>query len=300
MRSCLFIVLLLCLGSAGASADAGDSSTAQRYTFYEIISHDGVPLNVVETGNPDGAPVVFLHGFSQSYLSWRAQLDDPELAQRFRLIALDLRGHGASGKPWLPEAYRGHEPWADDLAMVMQTLDIHQPWLVAWSFGGFVALDYVRRHGQAPLAGLLFTGSHGGLIRRPVGEAPEYSNDLQAAIDNAREFMGLMSVEPVPEDVRVRGEFSHVMLPPYVRRAFVGKNLDNVDLIDELTLPMLLVIGEDDFSMNVETISETLAHKSNIELSVYPGVGHSPFVEATPQFNAELVELISRGQAAQP
>lgn len=299
MRS-LLLAVLLCLGSAGAAAESSDTSSAQSYTFHEIISHDGVPLNVVETGNPDGAPVVFLHGFSQSYLSWRAQLDDPELAQHFRLIALDLRGHGASGKPWVPEAYQGHEPWADDLAMVMQTLDIHQPWLVAWSFGGFVALDYVRRHGQAPLAGLLFTGSHGGLIARPNGETPEFSNDLQAVIDGAREFMGLMSVEPVPEDVRVRGEFSHVMLPPYVRRAFVGKNLDNTDLVDELTLPMLLVIGEDDFSMNVEAISGTLAHKPNIELRVYAGVGHSPFVEATPRFNADLVEFISRAQDARP
>ena len=300
MRSHLLIVLLLCLGAAGAAADSSDSSTAQRYTFHEIISHDGVPLNVVETGNPDGAPVVFLHGFSQSYLSWRAQLDDPDLAQRFRLVALDLRGHGASGKPWVGEAYQGYEPWADDLATVMQALDIHQPWLVAWSFGGFVALDYVRRHGQTPLAGLLFTGSHGGLIRRPVGEVPEVSNDLQAAIDGAREFMNLMSVEPPSEEVRIRGEFSHVMLPPYVRRAFVGKNLDNTDLIDELTLPMLLVIGEADFTLNVPAISEALAHRSNIDVRVYSGVGHSPFVEATPRFNADLVELISRGHEARP
>lgn len=300
MRSQLLVVLLLCLGSAGAVADTGDASTEPHYTFHEIISHDGVPLNVVEAGNPDGEPVVFLHGFSQSYLSWRAQLDDPDLVRQFRLIALDLRGHGASGKPWLPEAYQGYEPWADDLAMVMQTLDLRQPWLVAWSFGGFVALDYVRRHGQAPLAGLLFTGSHGGLIRRPDGEVPEVSNDLQAVIDGAREFMGLMSVEPLPEDVRVQGEFSHVMLPPYVRRAFVGKNLDNVDLIGELTLPMLLVLGDTDFSLNVEAISEALAHKSNIELRVYAGIGHSPFVEATPRFNADLVELIHSGQAPQP
>lgn len=300
MRSHLLAVLLLCVGSAGAAADFSDESIVQSYIFHEIISRDGVPLNVVETGNPAGAPVVFLHGFSQSYLSWRAQLDDPELAQRYRLIALDLRGHGASGKPWVAAAYQGHEPWADDLAMVMRTLDVHQPWLVAWSFGGFVALDYVRSYGQQPLAGLLFAGSHGGLLRRPVGATPDFSNDLQAAIDRAREFMGLMSAEPLPDDVRMRGEFSHVMLPPYVRRAFVGKNLDNSDLISELTLPMLLVVGGVDFSLDAEAISEALAHKSNIEVRVYSGVGHSPFVEATSLFNADLVEIIGRGQEAQP
>ncbi len=294
MRSPLLAALLVCLAGTGAIADPRDAASAQNYTFHEIVSHDGVPLNVVETGNRAGVPVVFLHGFSQSYLSWRAQLDDADLAQRYRLIALDLRGHGASGKPWTPEAYQGHEPWADDLAMVMQTLDIHQPWLVAWSFGGFVALDYVRRYGQQPLSGLLFTGSHGGLLRRPVGATPDFSNDLQAAIESAREFMSLMSAQPLPDEIRVRGEFSHVMLPPYVRRAFVGKSLDNSDLISDLTLPMLLVIGEADFSLNAAVISEALGHKSNIEVRVYSGVGHSPFVEAAKRFNADLVEIISR------
>lgn len=300
MRQVLLPALLLFLGTAGAIADDGGESARPGYKFHEIISPDGVPLNVVETGNPGGPPVVFLHGFSQSYLSWRAQLDDPELARRFRLIALDLRGHGASAKPWAPEAYEGHIPWADDLATVMRTLDIHHPWVVAWSFGGYVALDYVRRYGQQPLAGLLFAGSHGGLLVRPPAAPRDLSNDLQAAIERAREFMSLMSAEPMGEEERIRGEFSYVMLPPYVQRAFAGKRFDNTDLVAVLSLPMLLVLGEVDFSVQVDPIREALAQKSNIEVRVYPGVGHSPFIEATGRFNADLVEMITQGQRTQP
>ena len=300
MRQSLLAVFLSCLCSAAVTAD-GSGPSAAGYKFHEIISHDGVPLNIVETGNPSGIPVIFLHGWSQSYLSWRAQLDDPDLGERFRLIAIDLRGHGASGKPWSPEAYAGHEPWADDLAMVMRALDIQRPWVVAWSFGGFVALDYVRSYGEHKLSGLLFAGSHGGLLPRPTAAAmPDLSNDLQAAIESAREFMSLMSAEPMDEEARIRGEFSNVMLPYYVRRVMAGKRFDNTDLVDELSLPMLLVIGDVDFSLPAEAVHEALAQKSNIEVRVYSGIGHSPFIEATRRFNADLVDLITRGQDAQP
>lgn len=300
MRRSLLAVFLSCLCSVGVTADGGSPSTT-GYKFHEIISHDGVPLNVVETGNPSGIPVIFLHGWSQSYLSWRAQLDDPDLARRFRLIALDLRGHGASGKPWNPEAYAGHQPWADDLAMVMRSLHTDRPWVVAWSFGGFVALDYVRSHGQHTLSGLLFAGSHGGLLPRPAPAAmPDLSNDLQAAIESAREFMSLMTADPMDEEVRIRGEFSNVMLPYYVRRVMAGKRFDNTDLVDELTLPMLLVMGEVDFSLPAGAVHEALAQKSNIEVRVYPGIGHSPFIEATRRFNADLVDFMTAGQDGQP
>ena len=56
-----------------------------------------MPLSVVQTGNGNGSDILFIHGFSQSYLSWQMQLDS-DLAKDFHLTAFDLRGHGASGK----------------------------------------------------------------------------------------------------------------------------------------------------------------------------------------------------------
>jgi non-heme chloroperoxidase len=63
--------------------------TVQHLTF---DGGAGVKINVVETGNPDGPPILFIHGWSQSHASWFRQLNAPELSERFRLIALDLRG----------------------------------------------------------------------------------------------------------------------------------------------------------------------------------------------------------------
>ena len=69
-----------------------------------ILAPDGVTLSVVESGNPEGPAVLFVHGFSQSAMSWRLQMES-KLQQKYRLIAMDLRGHGYSGKPETPESY---------------------------------------------------------------------------------------------------------------------------------------------------------------------------------------------------
>lgn len=63
-----------------------------------ITGGGGIRLHAVETGNARGRPIVFIHGASQSWLTWSRQMNS-ELADDFRLIGLDLRGHGLSDKP---------------------------------------------------------------------------------------------------------------------------------------------------------------------------------------------------------
>src|SRR4051812_6188179 len=79
----------------------------------------GVRLHVVEAGNPRGRPIVFLHGTSQCWLTWSRQLRS-DLADAYRLVAIDLRGHGLSEKP--REGYEDSRLWADDVNAAIQTL----------------------------------------------------------------------------------------------------------------------------------------------------------------------------------
>ena len=69
---------------------------------HNITGGGGVQLHLVETGNSGGCPILFLHGFSQCWLSWTRQLNS-DLAKDYRLVAMDMRGHGLSDKP--REAY---------------------------------------------------------------------------------------------------------------------------------------------------------------------------------------------------
>ena len=75
---------------------------------HRVTGGAGVQLHVVETGNPGGRPILFLHGVSQCWLTWSRQMNS-ELADDYRLVAMDLRGHGLSEKP--REGYTDSRIW---------------------------------------------------------------------------------------------------------------------------------------------------------------------------------------------
>ena len=77
-----------------------------------ISGGGGARIHAIDAGNATGKPIVFIHGFSQSALCWSRQLNSP-LAATFRLVAMDLRGHGLSEKP--REGYADSRLWADDV-----------------------------------------------------------------------------------------------------------------------------------------------------------------------------------------
>lgn len=270
----------------------------QSLRFHEVNAADGTPLNVVETGNVDAPALLLLHGFSQSYLSFHLQLHDPELTERFRVVAFDLRGHGGSGKPWLREAYAGHRPWADDVHRVIETLKLDKPVIVGWSFGGYVAMDYIREYGAGSIAALVLTGSHAGLIARSDGPRTRYVGDLDMAIRNAREFMQLMSAKPVSDDMLDRGTYAHVMMPAYVRNAMIDKRLDNTDMLTSLSVRTLVILGDQDASLPATPIQGILEVNRNITIKTLSGVGHSAFIEDAVSFNRELAQFVLDGKNA--
>ena len=79
--------------SQPAPRDHAIEATHTTITTHQITGGGGTRLHVIETGNPRGRPIVFVHGFSQSWLAWSRQLSSG-LAKDHRLVAMDLRGHG--------------------------------------------------------------------------------------------------------------------------------------------------------------------------------------------------------------
>ena len=123
-------------------------------------------IHAVATGNETGRPIVFVHGFSASWKAWEHQLADPGLRERYRLVAIDLRGHGdsegavgsvdATGRPFdpLPEARvldetfeGGSRLWANDVEAAIGGLGLSGALLVGWSYGGVVVQGYVHSRG---------------------------------------------------------------------------------------------------------------------------------------------------------
>ena len=294
--------LALCAGLSWFRVDASvaaDAPAAPRYST--VAAADGVPLAVVEWGNPQGAPVLLLHGFSLSSAVWRAQ-QDPALAMRYRLVAFDLRGHGESGKPSMPQAYATAKVWADDVAAVMAAKQLVKPVVVAWSFGGNVIMNYVRVYGDGNLAGINFIGSTGGLAERlhPLagdaayveGDRQRRSEELADNIAGQRAFVRLMTATPLPPVDAELWLVSTLQLPRYVRSAMAGMPLDNLDLADRLRVPTLFTTGGEDASVPQTQLEPLTRRLPRSALSVYAGAGHATFAEQPQRFNRELMAFV--------
>ena len=261
----------------------------------------GVPLNVVTAGDPASPAILLIHGFGQSHYSFVRQLNSG-LAHDYFLVSFDLRGHGASGKPWATEAYGGSEVWARDVAAVIAATGLERPVVVAWSYGTMVAMDYIREFGDKGVAGIILTGGQGALkpFRMPTGDddpdAEEFarirelrsSPDLIDYIRAGRRVIPLLTASPLPEEQSELFQAIGLMLPPYVRRAMAHRRLDNQDMVGQLSLPVLFCLGEKDNPFQLNDAAELAASHDNMSLTVYEGAGHSVFVEQPERFNAEL------------
>jgi len=120
---------------------------------HSIVGGGGVKLHVVEAGNPRGRPILYIHGFSQCWLAWSRQLNS-SLAQDYRLVAMDMRGHGRSDKPL--EGYDDTRMWASDVDAVITTLGLDRAVLCGWSYGPLLILDYIRHFGEDRIGGIHF------------------------------------------------------------------------------------------------------------------------------------------------
>jgi pimeloyl-ACP methyl ester carboxylesterase len=131
------ILVLLMLGSSRiwAANDAG----MQSGTF----DSDGVKIAYVIAGS--GEPVVLIHGLdSSAAINWQLPGTFNMLAQNYRVVALDLRGHGKSDKPTDESAYG--KPMVEDVVRLMDHLNIQRAHIVGYSLGGIVAMRLVIDH----------------------------------------------------------------------------------------------------------------------------------------------------------
>jgi len=145
-----------------------------------ITSKDGTQIYYKDWGH--GQPVVFSHGWPLSADAWEDQMIF--LASRgYRCIAHDRRGHGRSGQPW-----HGNEmdTYADDLAALVQALDLKDAIHVGHSTGGGEVARYIGRHGTKRVAGAVLIGAVTPLMLKtpanPGGTPSETFNQIRAAV----------------------------------------------------------------------------------------------------------------------
>jgi non-heme chloroperoxidase len=290
------LALLVATSSLGMAQD-------QKYKPIAVKTPDGLSIAAQEWGNPNGLEILFIHGFSQSHLSWIRQVDS-DLAKDFRMVTYDLRGHGSSDKPFEPERYKDSKAWGDEVQAVIDAAALKRPVLVGWSYGGRVLADYLKTHGPNRLAGINYVDAVSKADPSFFGEGLKVqpgmlSEDLQTNIASTRAFLhNCFEKQPGQDDYEAMLAFN-MMVPPKVRAAMGGRQLNIDDLLATLKLPVLVTHGAKDKLILLAGAKHTQSVIAGAKLSVYDEAGHSPFFEDAPRFNAELASFVreaNRGQ----
>ena len=285
--------LFLAMAQTGLAAD-------QKFKPINVKTPDGLAISAQEWGNPAGPEILFIHGFSQSHLSWIRQVDS-DLAKEFRIVTYDLRGHGNSDKPLDAARYRDSKAWGDEVQAVIDAAGLKRPVLVGWSYAGRVISDYLSTHGAGQIAGINFVDApikvDPALIGDNLKNLPLMaSEDLLTNITATRTFLhGCFSKQPTADDYETMLAFNMMVLPK-VRAGLSGRPLDATEMMSKLKLPVLVTHGAEDRNARLGAGQYTASVIPGAKLSVYDGIGHSPFYEDAPRFNSELAAFVRRRQ----
>ncbi|HUF52850.1 MAG TPA: alpha/beta hydrolase [Dehalococcoidia bacterium] len=272
---------------------------------HAIIVNGGVRLNVMEAGNSEGRPILFIHGWSQSSLCWAKQFES-DLADRFHLLAMDLRGHGDSDKP--ETGYEESRAWADDVARVLGHFSLKGAVLAGWSYGGLVINDYIRAHGQERIAGVCYVGAAtdlgiqtpykflgpawNGLL--PTSESVSgtvFANDAEELARTMRQFLRGCFAQPLLACDEMMMLGFNLQCPSRVRAALFNRTLHNDDVLTELTLPVLVLHGDADQVVDIGTAQHISSRVKGSSMKVIEGAGHGTFWDQPERFNNEVIQF---------
>jgi non-heme chloroperoxidase len=265
-------------------------------TLHRVRSADGTSLAVEEAGVPGGRPVVLLHGIAQSREVWRPLLDGP-LAHELRLVAPDLRGHGASDAPAGPEAYASGDRLALDLHAIIEALGLERPVLVAWSYGGVAIGEYLRRFGSSGLGGLFLVAAAVAVGRDArAWFGPAMMNNARALMSDdpaayeagARAFLAASAAAPLAQGELERAARAMLGVPAHVRRALLARGEDYTPEIAGCEAPVATLHGTLDEVVWPALSRHVASLRPGVRSFELEGVGHLPWLEAPERFEAAL------------
>jgi non-heme chloroperoxidase len=268
-----------------------------------ITANDGTQLYYKDWGA--GPPVVFSHGWPLNADAWDDQL--MFLGSRgYRTIAHDRRGHGRSGQPWTGN---NMDTYADDLAALIEQLDLTGVTLVGHSTGGGEVTRYIGRHGTGRIAKLVLIGAIPPLMLKtdanPEGTPMEAFDGIRAGLTADRsQFYKDLSLacyganrpgSKVSEGVREA--FWAMSMQAGLKGAYdcvhEFSESDFHEDLKKVDVPLLLIHGDDDQIVPIKDAAlKTVELVQGAALKVYPGAPHGLVATHKDQLHNDLLEFL--------
>lgn len=267
----------------------------------------GIDLHVRDVGSLEAPPIVLVHGWSQHHVSWLKQFES-SLVDEFRLVAMDLRGHGQSERPHALESYTTGSLWADDIAAIISSLQLISPVLVASSYGGLVVGDYLRSYRDHAIGGVNLVCAAVGIgvswFGSSIGDdfvkyAPlATSEDQPTALKAIQDLVHLFFAKDVSGDLRELAMGWSMLTPAVVREHLISRDENFLPDYAQVRKPLLVSYGTAD-KIVLPAMAEAIRQSCpNCHMSEYVGSGHFPFIEDSARFNRELGEFVREARVA--
>jgi len=280
-------------------------TTQANSTGHFVASKAGTQIFYKDWGS--GRPVVFSHGWPLCSDAWDAQMLFLSL-KGYRVIAHDRRGHGRSGQP-----ARGNDmdTYADDLAAVLDALDVKDAMLVGHSTGGGEVAHYIGRHGTRRVSRAVLIGAVPPIMLKtannPGGLPMEVFDGIRKGVaDNRSQFYKDLAV-PFFGFNRPNAKVSQGTIDAFWAQGMAGgivgqyaciREFSEVDYTDDLKkidVPTLFLHGDDDQIVPIDDAARLgVKLVKDGTLKVYPGGSHGMCVTQADEVNADLLAFLSK------
>ena len=268
-----------------------------------ITAKDGTQIYYKDWGS--GQPVVFSHGWPLDADAWDAQM--VFLVQKgYRVIAHDRRGHGRSGQSG---GGNDMDTYADDLAAVIDALDLKGATLVGHSTGGGEISHYVGRHGTKRVARMVLIGAVPPLMLKtdanPTGVPLSVFDGIRTGTANNRSIFFKELALPFYGYNRPNAKVEPAVIDEFWREGMLGsvlgqyecvKQFSEVDYtsdLEKIDVPTLILHGDDDQIVPLDNSGRKSAKiVKNATLKIYPGAPHGMCTTHSDEVNADLLAFL--------
>jgi pimeloyl-ACP methyl ester carboxylesterase len=270
----------------------GKTMNGNTPRFADIELKTGLRLRYAEQGNEDGLPIILLHGYSDSSFSYSRVM--PLMSEKYRVFALDQRGHGDSDKPLNGYTFAD---FAADVLAFMDAKNFKKAVIVGHSMGSHIA-QRVAITAPERVEKLVLIGSATTLRNDAVFELQEAVNEFKdtVPIEFVRDFQYSTAYRKLPEEFMNQVVAESMKLPAQVWREVMTGMLaaDSKSELGKIKSPTLIMWGEKEVYFLRDEQDALLSAIPNSILKVYEKVGHNPHWEHPEQFVKDLEEFLNQ------
>ena len=256
-----------------------------------FITVNGITLHIEQVGNSDELPLVFINSLGTDFRIWNDVI--PAFVDNYQVVRYDKRGHGLSDAPTPPYTIRNH---SDDLAGILDNLQLNNAVLIGVSVGGMIGMDYATQHPERVTALVLCD------TFPKIGTTEMWNERIRAVQEHGiAQIADAILTRWFPPSFKeqypaaYQGYFNMLTRTPvagYTGTCMALRDADLTEAARTIRQPTLVLCGSEDGSTPPALVRGLTAILPNARYHEIVGAGHLPMVEQPSAVAAEITKFL--------